>query len=205
MAVELDYDFAWPMVIDDLKFANVSWIDKNMSSKLTDADARECLDCSPCRCMTPRNLTTTLDEGLMSTWRFPRRSALTMLFKQSFWIKLNAFQTGKNVGRLTRTDMRTIWNPFYFKDEGRRRRRGIFGLSVFGNQIKCGWVSTVQYQTSQLGIYRHSSNPPIAPVSSTTNQHGTLRKSDIMYGGMLIVLLFRVVFVLKPPREPHVG
>lgn len=27
MAVKLDDDFAWAMVIDDLKFANVSWIE----------------------------------------------------------------------------------------------------------------------------------------------------------------------------------
>ena len=40
---------------------------------------------SPWRCMTLKNLTTTLEEGRMSTWRLPRRSALTMLFKQSFW------------------------------------------------------------------------------------------------------------------------
>jgi hypothetical protein len=40
--------------------------------------------CSPWRCMTLKNLTTTFEEGRMSTWRLPRRSALTMLFKQSF-------------------------------------------------------------------------------------------------------------------------
>lgn len=38
---------------------------------------------SPCFCITPRVLTTTLEEGRMSTWRFPRRSALTMLF----WVR----------------------------------------------------------------------------------------------------------------------
>jgi hypothetical protein len=31
-----------------------------------------------------QNLTMTLDEGRISTWRLPRRSALTMLFRQSF-------------------------------------------------------------------------------------------------------------------------
>jgi hypothetical protein len=33
----------------------------------------------PWRCMTLRNFTTTFDDGRMRTWRFPRRSALTML------------------------------------------------------------------------------------------------------------------------------
>jgi len=33
--------------------------------------------------MTDKTLTTTLLAGLMSTCLFPRRSALTMLFKQS--------------------------------------------------------------------------------------------------------------------------
>lgn len=27
----------------------------------------------------------TLDEGRINTWRLPRRSALTMLFRQSFY------------------------------------------------------------------------------------------------------------------------
>jgi hypothetical protein len=30
--------------------------------------------------MTLRNLTMTLEDGRMRTWRLPRRSALTMLF-----------------------------------------------------------------------------------------------------------------------------
>jgi hypothetical protein len=34
----------------------------------------------PCFCMTERTLTTTLEEGRIMTCRFPRRSALTMLF-----------------------------------------------------------------------------------------------------------------------------
>src|SRR6266576_2644302 len=37
--------------------------------------------------MTLRNLTTTLEEGLIRTWRLPRRSALTMLLRQSFCAK----------------------------------------------------------------------------------------------------------------------
>lgn len=37
----------------------------------------------PCFCMTDKTLTTTLEAGLMSTCLLPRRSALTMLFKQS--------------------------------------------------------------------------------------------------------------------------
>jgi hypothetical protein len=34
----------------------------------------------PWRCMTLRNFTTTFEDGRMRTWRFPRRSAFTMLF-----------------------------------------------------------------------------------------------------------------------------
>jgi hypothetical protein len=34
----------------------------------------------PWRCMTLRNFTTTFEDGRMRTCRFPRRSALTMLF-----------------------------------------------------------------------------------------------------------------------------
>ncbi len=37
----------------------------------------------PFFCITWRNLITTLEEGRMITWRFPRFSALEMVFKQS--------------------------------------------------------------------------------------------------------------------------
>jgi len=61
--------------------------------------------------MTLKNFTTTLEDGRMRTWRLPRRSALTMLFKQSFcesW--LSALWNGQR-GRCwrTRTDTRTIY------------------------------------------------------------------------------------------------
>lgn len=39
----------------------------------------------PCFCITLRNFTTTLDDGRMRTWRFPRRSAFTMLTRASFY------------------------------------------------------------------------------------------------------------------------
>ncbi len=44
--------------------------------------------------MTLKNLTTTLDEGRMRTWRLPRRSALTILFRQSFYL-LSVYKTLK--------------------------------------------------------------------------------------------------------------
>lgn len=38
---------------------------------------------SPCFIMTVRKRTMTLEQGLMRTWRFPRFSALLMLFRAS--------------------------------------------------------------------------------------------------------------------------
>lgn len=40
-------------------------------------------DHSPCFIMTVRKRTITLEQGLMRTWRFPRFSALLMLFRAS--------------------------------------------------------------------------------------------------------------------------
>ena len=47
--------------------------------------------CSPCFCMHCKNLTMTLEDGRISTWRFPRFSALERVLRQS-----------------ARTDMRTM-------------------------------------------------------------------------------------------------
>ena len=38
----------------------------------------------PCFCIKDKNLTMTLDEGRIKTWRLPRFSALLMLLRQSF-------------------------------------------------------------------------------------------------------------------------
>jgi len=38
----------------------------------------------PCFCITIRNLMITFEDGLIITWRFPRFSALYMLFRASF-------------------------------------------------------------------------------------------------------------------------
>lgn len=47
-------------------------------------DRQEVLpDDVPWRCMTRRNLTMTLDEGRIRTWRLPAFSALLMLFRAS--------------------------------------------------------------------------------------------------------------------------
>ena len=66
--------------------------------------------------MTLKNLTTTLDEGLIRTWRFPRRSALTMLFRQSFYINISISQKRKE--KQWEGDVRgRIREPFYFDFE----------------------------------------------------------------------------------------
>jgi hypothetical protein len=38
----------------------------------------------PCRCMTVRNLTMTLEEGRIKTWRLPAFSALLMALSASW-------------------------------------------------------------------------------------------------------------------------
>ena len=87
--IQLNDDLSGTMVVDYLKFANVackegvvgsvvriiSWPEKR--AWRVDLGKKGHL---PWRCITLRNFTTTLDEGRISTWRFPRRSALTMLF-----------------------------------------------------------------------------------------------------------------------------
>jgi hypothetical protein len=80
--------------------------------------------------MTLRNLTTTLDEGRISTWRLPRRSALTMFFWNQVirdWARqvtgnvrdnrsvrqCQELHATTNMGTLlTRTDTRTMLNDF---------------------------------------------------------------------------------------------
>lgn len=91
-AIQLNDDLSGTVVIDDLKLANVaykesvvgsadgiiSWPRERQRDALTTGHSKR--GHSPWRCITLRNLTTTLDEGRISTWRLPRRSALTMLF-----------------------------------------------------------------------------------------------------------------------------
>ena len=149
----------------------------------------EVLDYSPCRCMTLRNLTTTLDEGLMSTWRFPRRSALTMLFKQSFYIKLNAFNPERMSIDLRGRIREPFWVLFYyFKDERRRRRRAIFW-------IVCIWQSFVAefrlYSTRQASSGFTDILPNLRQHQSPQRRINMVyfRKSGIM-DGVLIILFF---------------
>ena len=80
---------------------------------------------------------------------------------------------------------------FYFKDERRQRRSSDFWIvCIWHLAIICvAWVSTVQYQISQLGNYRHLSQ---TSVSSTKNQHGTLRKTRLSCMGNMLILLFSV-------------
>lgn len=88
----------------------------------------QCHENSPCLCMTFKNFMITLDDGRMSTWRLPRRSALTMLFclrsEQSWELGMDSdpqdshsntriseslSQTRQTRQLLTKTEMRTIF------------------------------------------------------------------------------------------------
>lgn len=85
--IQLNDDFSGAVVINYFEFTDVACRGGvDVSSKFTNSSRKEGQwaiakeEHSPWRCMTLRNLTTTLDEGRISTWRLPRRSALTMLF-----------------------------------------------------------------------------------------------------------------------------
>lgn len=51
----------------------------------------------PCFCITLRNLMTTFDEGRIRTWRLPRRSALTMLTRASFYACISYIHNKKHI------------------------------------------------------------------------------------------------------------
>ena len=201
MAVELDDDFAWAMVVDDLEFANVSWIEyKILIQPCRRVDV--CLDCSPWRCMTLRNLTTTLDEGLMSTWRFPRRSALTILFKQSFCIKLCVFNRERMSINLRGRICGPFWALFILWGDGDGDEERFFGLSVFGNQVWLSFDCTVPDKPAR-------DLPTLFQISVSTsllNDESTWYAWRIRFHVWLHAnsLVSRVVFVLKPPRELRV-
>jgi hypothetical protein len=90
-ADKLDDDLARSVVIDDLEFTDVSYHKKHRDEEkqqiMSNHEDWQIINSnsmySPFFCITCKNLTTTLEEGLMMTWRFPRFSALERVFKQS--------------------------------------------------------------------------------------------------------------------------
>ena len=74
--------------------------------------------------MTLRNLTTTFDEGRMRTWRLPRRSALTMLTRASFY----DVSTLSGAGVRTRTETRTIVGRCVRRKRGATRGKSVLEI-----------------------------------------------------------------------------
>ena len=85
-AVKLDDDLAGAVVIHLLELSNVAWSRRQLEAPLDvagGANASRAQFDLPCLCMTWRNLTMTLEDGLMRTCLFPAFSALLMAFRQS--------------------------------------------------------------------------------------------------------------------------
>ena len=97
-ADELNDNLAAAMVIDDLEFANISWLqqlqlDVNNNIHISFKSRTICSEGDllrsgteghiPCLCITCRYFTITFEHGRIKTWRFPAFSALLSDFKAS--------------------------------------------------------------------------------------------------------------------------
>lgn len=97
-ACEIDDNFSSSVVVDDLKLSNITCGSKEsnhtfmktwqqVGSRVYPLRSWWCFNSwksiLPCFIMTVRKRTITLEQGLMRTWRFPRFSALLMLFRAS--------------------------------------------------------------------------------------------------------------------------
>lgn len=102
--IQLDHDFPSPVVIHILEFTNIPYRAQKHNKPLQHwhnlllysiRKKKRCWNI-PCFCITMRNFMITFDEGRIITWRFPRFSALYMLFNASFnTLTLTIFTTTK--------------------------------------------------------------------------------------------------------------
>ena len=94
-SIQVDYNFPRSMVVDYLEFTNVAYMDMGKKCILFNAPHTN-VACrhtnsktvkrshSPCFIITVRNLTITLEQGLISTCLLPRFSALHIATRASF-------------------------------------------------------------------------------------------------------------------------
>ncbi|CEG78422.1 hypothetical protein RMATCC62417_13034 [Rhizopus microsporus] len=89
ISVQTDWDQVVREVVSDKASDSFFWIACYVTGKPSVQGQVEVIkkdngENLPCFCMTDKNLMMTLEEGRTRTCLLPRRSALLMLFKQSF-------------------------------------------------------------------------------------------------------------------------
>ena len=75
---QVDDNFTRSVVIDNFEFSNVTFVTPSAFSQIT--KKRRTI---PCFCITVRNLTITLEQGLIKAWRFPFLSAFVKVLRAS--------------------------------------------------------------------------------------------------------------------------